>query len=37
MRWQHFAFMALIIVAAYWAGSKYPGLITKATMGNVSG
>lgn len=37
MRVQHWFFMAVVIIAAYWAGSRYPGLIGKVTMGKVSG
>ena len=37
MDWRHYGIMALLLVAGYYAGTKYPGLITKATMGKVQG
>ena len=35
--WRHFLAMALILVVGYWAGTRYPGLLTKASMGTVTG
>lgn len=37
MDWRHFFVMALLVVAGYWLGTKYPGWLTKASMGAVQG
>lgn len=37
MDWRHYIGMALILAAGYWLGTKYPGWLTKATGGVVSG
>lgn len=36
MDWKHILFLVLIGVAGYWVGTKYPGLLTKATGGVVT-
>lgn len=36
MDWRHYFGMALLIVIGYWLGTKYPGLLTKATGGVVA-
>lgn len=36
MNMGHYLLLAVVLVAGYWIGSKYPGLITKASGGMVS-
>jgi hypothetical protein len=35
--WRHLLVMFLVFAAGYWVAGKYPGLLTKATMGTVQG
>jgi len=37
MDWRHLIVGFLLIVAGYWLGGKYPGLLNKFTGGAVSG
>lgn len=37
MGWQHYVMLFLLFVLGYWVGTKYPGMLTKATGGVVSG
>jgi hypothetical protein len=37
MDWRHILVMILILIAGYWLGTKYPGWLTKGTMGVVQG
>lgn len=36
MGWQHYALLAVVLVAGYWLGTKYPGMLTKASGGMVT-
>lgn len=37
MRWSHVLILVVAVVAGYWAGGKYPGLLTKLSGGVVKG
>lgn len=37
MNWTHILGAAVLVVVGYWLGTKYPGLLTKATGGMVTG
>jgi hypothetical protein len=37
MDWRHWIGMAVLVVLGYWLGTKFPGYLTKATGGVVSG
>jgi hypothetical protein len=37
MNWSHIFLTAIVLVIGYWLGTKFPGYLTKATGGIVSG
>jgi hypothetical protein len=37
MNWSHLIVLLVAVVAGYWLGGKFPGYLTKATGGIVSG
>lgn len=37
MNLSHLIVLVVAVVAGYWLGGKYPGMLTKATGGIVSG
>lgn len=36
MDWKHLAILIAALAVGYWAHSKWPGLLSKATMGAVA-
>ncbi len=36
MDWRHLLFLFVILVIGYYLGTKFPGLITKASFGTVT-
>lgn len=37
MNWSHLVVLLVAVVVGYWLGGKYPGYLTKATRGIVTG